>query len=41
MNMDATRPMQPFSPQIGAAVVSALAILTWLGVAGLARLFIG
>ena len=33
--------IRPYSHQVGAAVVTALAVLSWLAVAGVVRLFIG
>ena len=33
--------LQPYSPQVGAAVVASLAILAWAGVAGVVRLLVG
>lgn len=34
-------PNRPFPPQIGAAIVSALAVISWLVVAGVVRLITG
>ena len=33
--------IRPYSPQVGVAVVTTLAVLSWLGVAGVVRLFVG
>ena len=33
--------IRPYSHQVGAAVVTALAVLSWLAVAGVVRLFVG
>ncbi len=41
MNYRGNSPVEPYSPQIGAAVVASLAILSWTVVAGVVRLCMG
>ncbi len=41
MNFRGNEHIEPYSPQVGVAVVTSLAILAWIIVAGVVRLAIG